>query len=388
MTGTKMKVNIKPIKTVIHNIQKNHCYIICSDSNEYDYLQNTENKNILLLHVADTEDSYRRDAFNANHANAVRDFLLMHDSDEHGITCACNEGQSRSAAIAAAILASTNEEDIIWKDNKYQPNTLIYRRCLEAFYGDSAKERIDLINEFLSPRGYARFRGINLDNGSAGYDAVYEPRRDDGQTIRYGLLYGSSRSFIIFIKAGRDSALDRKNCKYLKVAADLVSNHHISVICATTPHDRTQQFTSDTEFLNSYFDQEGIPCDKRKVLYFGHSDGASMAVFKNREIRANDMFKAFLFSGLPLYQSTQEFGIVLKKLKEIDDNSFMTLVYGERDKSYERFGSHLSVLAPELDIHVVAGEDHNYSGNKKTIHAIPELFFNDNALENNGIHEL
>jgi predicted protein tyrosine phosphatase len=49
------------------------------------------------------------------------------------LICQCEHGQSRSAAVAAAILEHRGKKGIrIFADDRYYPNKVVFRRVLEA----------------------------------------------------------------------------------------------------------------------------------------------------------------------------------------------------------------------------------------------------------------
>ena len=57
--------------------------------------------------------------------------------DNDRINCifvCCDGGISRSPAIAAALMREQGQDDnVIWSDREYDPNTLVYRRLCHAF---------------------------------------------------------------------------------------------------------------------------------------------------------------------------------------------------------------------------------------------------------------
>ena len=59
------------------------------------------------------------------------------------LICQCEHGQSRSAAVAAAILEFRNRRGIeIFADDRFYPNKVVYRRVLEAL-----KDQIPVCSE-------------------------------------------------------------------------------------------------------------------------------------------------------------------------------------------------------------------------------------------------
>lgn len=70
-------------------------------------------------------------------AAAVAEFYKEVCDTAQTIICQCEHGQSRSAAIAAAIAEHRNRKGImIFSDDRYSPNKLIFRKVLKALRGD------------------------------------------------------------------------------------------------------------------------------------------------------------------------------------------------------------------------------------------------------------
>lgn len=67
-------------------------------------------------------------------ARAIRDFVLQYRDAIDLMIIHCTEGVSRSAAVAAAILAGCGCDDSpIWQNPAYRPNPHVYALTLEAF---------------------------------------------------------------------------------------------------------------------------------------------------------------------------------------------------------------------------------------------------------------
>ena len=124
-------VLIAPTRSIVNEIEDDVYYIICTDNDKYDYLNMREN--VLILHFADTEIDSRWDAFTEGHANAGIDFLNAHDIGDLFVTC--EAGESRSAAIAAAIISCTGSDEYIWNSPDYSPNKLVYTTMQKCIAG-------------------------------------------------------------------------------------------------------------------------------------------------------------------------------------------------------------------------------------------------------------
>ena len=66
-------------------------------------------------------------------ANQIADFYFSVFDKVDCIICQCEHGQSRSAAIAAAILEYRSRKGIsVFADDKYYPNKVVFRKVLSA----------------------------------------------------------------------------------------------------------------------------------------------------------------------------------------------------------------------------------------------------------------
>ena len=83
---------------------------------------------IQYLHVpfADVTDEARPDAFRMEQAIQIRAFLDNFKNARELYFC-CDSGESRSAALAAAWMHYSKQDEMrIWKNIKYHPNELVY----------------------------------------------------------------------------------------------------------------------------------------------------------------------------------------------------------------------------------------------------------------------
>jgi predicted protein tyrosine phosphatase len=82
----------------------------------------------LILQFDDTTDSGRTTAFTPKMANMAAEFLDSLGNSVQELYICCDGGQSRSAAIAAAVSRAYGRRDTpIWRNPHYRPNPFIYR---------------------------------------------------------------------------------------------------------------------------------------------------------------------------------------------------------------------------------------------------------------------
>ncbi|MBQ9968293.1 MAG: hypothetical protein IJO88_06190 [Oscillospiraceae bacterium] len=104
---------------------------------EWAYLDDT-----LILDVHDTLNARDPKVFTEEHGRQVLAFL-QRNKNAGRICVSCDSGQSRSTAMAAAIVRYFGGDDLfIWEDPRYHPNTVVYRRQLAAFGMDISTEEL------------------------------------------------------------------------------------------------------------------------------------------------------------------------------------------------------------------------------------------------------
>lgn len=121
---------ICPIKAIVGEIADSSAYyILCSS-----YEQRIEDHgNAVFLHFNDTLNQRDPHVFTQEHAKKILDFFLSVPEDADVLVC-CDSGESRSAAIAAALKRLQGEDDTeIWDSPEYHPNRLVYDLCCTLF---------------------------------------------------------------------------------------------------------------------------------------------------------------------------------------------------------------------------------------------------------------
>lgn len=81
----------------------------------------------IIFGFADTVEAGRDDAFDREAARQIRDFVEGLPRDLDTLFVCCDSGESRSSAMAAAIMRFCGmDEWRVWDDPKYHPNRLVY----------------------------------------------------------------------------------------------------------------------------------------------------------------------------------------------------------------------------------------------------------------------
>ena len=370
-----ISIEIRPIYKIAEIRPDTH-YILISSESKYDWMD--EYSNVCLLHFADTEYGDHPDAISFRHTSEIAKFMGQCGYGNGKIVVACDEGKSRSPALAAALLSIYGQDDsYIWKNKDYRPNTLVFRRLLE-YYGQYAPA--DKLNDVRSrpPEIYRSFRKHDKDPAFE-YDWVIE-RNAGLKLVRYGFIYGDIRQ-VIFIKAGGGGDIIGADEKYLKAAAYLHELYGSTVIASSNPYDGSDSLHDAEALIREYLRNKEISESDAEVLYFGYSDGAKLIADYGTE---HDLFSSILMYNLPLEKTETE--DTAMRLSEMNKNSTVTVVYGEEDESFRSAGQRLHSTVPEIEMHVIKGADHRLSAQLAII--LPQLFFKRNALVANGVDEI
>ena len=108
-------------------------------------------QSLLVLHFADTEDGTRQDCFDEKRADEIADFVNSLPEDTDTLFVCCDRGESRSAAVAAAILRYNDENEYaLWDNPAYHPNPLVYRLTRLAFLSYEVEKRVERSKTALS----------------------------------------------------------------------------------------------------------------------------------------------------------------------------------------------------------------------------------------------
>ena len=103
------------------------------DDVDNDVLLDEAGGNPTLEQIKQIEEKYHM--FSDELAKRIATFYFSVSSDVDVLICQCEYGQSRSAAVAAAIMEYENKNGInIFADDKYYPNKVVFRKALKALH--------------------------------------------------------------------------------------------------------------------------------------------------------------------------------------------------------------------------------------------------------------
>lgn len=149
--NTAMKIRIYPIKrfySILETFEGKDdvAAIICTT----DPVSKAKLSGIRYIHVsfADVTASKRFDAFRPEKAQRIKRFV-KNIKDTKVLYVCCDSGESRSAAVAAAILRYWGKDEMaIWKNVRFHPNPLVYHLQSKAFKCPSSKLRAVLLTRY------------------------------------------------------------------------------------------------------------------------------------------------------------------------------------------------------------------------------------------------
>ena len=139
-----MEVRIFSIKSAREylkdkNTENIKAIIMSSYDNDIDYIS----KNNKLILNFDDITTVSSQSFNTRFAKEINKFVTNINFEKYKLFVCCDSGESRSSAVAAAILRKyKQDEKLIWKDYTYRPNILVYKILCDEFELKNSKIRL------------------------------------------------------------------------------------------------------------------------------------------------------------------------------------------------------------------------------------------------------
>ena len=133
-------IMISPIKSVLFDLEEDGVdYMLFSSEIEDSF---NEKENVLFLHFLDIENSSDPLSFQKYQADAIVKFISRPEANKDLFVC-CDSGESRSSAVAAAILLAIGKTDKdIWESVEYHPNKLVFSKMCKALHINLSEEAI------------------------------------------------------------------------------------------------------------------------------------------------------------------------------------------------------------------------------------------------------
>lgn len=127
------------------NLDTNAYYILnTSYPDNLSFMDKVDNYHKLVLAYDDVTSG--SNSFDMKLAQEVVGFVCNITSGT--LYVCCDQGESRSTAMAAAILRFIGKDEmIIWKDPHYHPNILVYGTLCKAFGFDDSGDRLEELKQ-------------------------------------------------------------------------------------------------------------------------------------------------------------------------------------------------------------------------------------------------
>ena len=146
-----MTIQICPIKKLYQIIAEEdvgNCGAIISSSSEINAVK-LRGIPYIFRQYEDLDYESPGRSFSQTDAAAVADFIKNLGADV--LYCCCNAGESRSPAVAAAVMRYFGLDDLqVWKNHHYHPNMLVFEMLADALdveVSDEEKDYRSYINQ-------------------------------------------------------------------------------------------------------------------------------------------------------------------------------------------------------------------------------------------------
>ena len=156
LLSDRFTLHILPIKALEENTiaNKDTAALIACSSRPVRLERALFSENFCALTFADVTDPAMPNAIQEGHAALIRDYVLGLGEGKTDLYICCDSGESRSPAIAAALLTAAGlPDEVIWRNPFYSPNILVYRRICAAF-GITIPDRVLAAKKSSSENAY------------------------------------------------------------------------------------------------------------------------------------------------------------------------------------------------------------------------------------------
>ena len=204
------------------------------------------------------------------------------------------------------------------------------------------------------------------------FDKIIE-KDFNGIKMSYAYIYGNEK--ILLIKVGQDGTLRGKNDKYIKIGNRLKERYGISVIVASNHFTGSDNLGFDIKTVKDYIEEQRFL--SYELNFMGYSNGALVGAwygYKYPEI------KNMLLVNAPL---SKQFYNTMDGIKNYNGNS-LTCVYGSLDTSYMMASFMLPKLNDKLNLEIVHGADHHFTGLEEELLSLPENYLFSNLEQKKG----
>ena len=137
MTEKKYTIHILAVKAVDHETfdlpPEQNAVIVCTE-HDNPYIRGCLPENVLVIDFPDVRGERYPGAFGREHARKIVHFLCGLSDCVTDVYVCCEKGESRSPAVAAALLMASGRSDAaVWNNPYYAPNPLVYRHLCREY---------------------------------------------------------------------------------------------------------------------------------------------------------------------------------------------------------------------------------------------------------------
>lgn len=201
---------------------------------------------------------------------------------------------------------------------------------------------------------------LNLLFSQEKFNKIFS-KQYNGQSINYGIIYGTDKR-VILIKTGQNGSIYGYGNKYIKMAKNINQKYDSTVVVSSNPYDCTDSLGHALEVIKEEVNQDV------DVYFIGMSNGAILgARFGHLHLEIKRML---LING-PLMINWHH----TKKGLEQFDGECVTMVYGSLDPSY-KYAEMVGFIDNPGKIRLVKceGADHNFKNMDELFQSLPEEY--------------
>lgn len=143
-----MTIQVCPIKRLYQTLANGNtekCGAIISSASEIE-VSRLQGISYVFRQYEDLDFECPGRSFSQSDAAAFADFLKRLETGIDTLYCCCDAGESRSPAVAAAVMRWLGVDDMpTWQNPHYHPNMLVFAMLMDAFDLPISDEEKDLL---------------------------------------------------------------------------------------------------------------------------------------------------------------------------------------------------------------------------------------------------
>lgn len=201
------------------------------------------------------------------------------------------------------------------------------------------------------------------------FDRVVERIYND-LIIQYGIIDGTEKNTILFIKAGQNGSCYGYRNKYLRIAKRIQKKYGITVISSSNPFKGGNPMDDAIGLIKDYCLQRSWCFKDISIYYMGISNGAIIGAwygFLYPEI------KRMLLINMPI--GVSHWHVTKARLGYFTQSAgIIDVVYGEFDESYPYIDLFKPLEGENLRRHTIESEDHNFTFKMEDFLSLPEEY--------------